>query len=63
MVEELPHVLWTYQTTPRRSKEETPFFMTYGVKAIIPIKTSFPMLRSSTFILSNNDELLGKSLD
>ena len=25
-VEELPHVLWTYRTTPRRSTRETPFF-------------------------------------
>ena len=28
-VEELPHVLWTYRTTPRRSTGETPFSMTY----------------------------------
>ena len=27
-VEELPHVLWTYRTTPRRSTGETPFAMT-----------------------------------
>ena len=25
-VEELPHVLWTYRTMPRRSTGETPFF-------------------------------------
>ena len=25
-VEELPHVLWTYRTMPRRSTRETPFF-------------------------------------
>ena len=29
-VEELPHVLWTYKTTPCRSTRETPFSMTYG---------------------------------
>ena len=40
-VEELPHVLWTYQTAPRRSTGETPFSMTYGAKAIIPLKTRF----------------------
>ena len=28
-VEELPHVLWTYITTPCRSTRETPFSMTY----------------------------------
>ena len=28
-VEELPHVLWTYRTTPCRSTRETPFSITY----------------------------------
>ena len=62
-VEELPHILWTYRTTPRRSTRETPFSMTYEVEAVIPIETSFLTLRTSTFTLSNNEELLGKSLD
>ena len=62
-VEELPHVLWTYRTTPRRSTGETPFSITYRAEAVIPLKTSFPMLRTSTFTPSNKDELLGKSLD
>ena len=62
-VEELPHVLWTYQTTPRRSTGETPFSMKYGVKAVIPLKTGFPTLRTSSFNPSNNDVLLEKSLD
>ena len=35
-VEELPHVLWTYRITPRKSIGETPFLMTYGAKAVIP---------------------------
>ena len=29
-VEELPHVLWTYQTMPRKSTRETPFSMIWG---------------------------------
>ena len=62
-VEELPHVLWTYRTTPRRSTGETPFSMTYGAEAVLRLETSFPMLKSSTFTLSNNDELLGRSID
>ncbi|XP_075665420.1 uncharacterized protein LOC142635090 [Castanea sativa] len=62
-VEELLHVLWTYRTTPHRSIGETPFSMTYGVEAIIPLKTSFPTLRTSSFTLSNNDELLERGLD
>ena len=37
--------------------------MTYGVETIIPLETRFPTLRTSSFTLSNNDGLLGKSLD
>ena len=62
-VEELSHILWTYRTTPRRSTWETPFSMTYGAEAIIPLETGFPMLRISSFTLSNNNGLLEKSLD
>ena len=62
-VEELPHVLWTYQTTPRRSIGETPFSMTYGVEVVIPLETRFPTLRTGSFTLSNNDGLLDKNLD
>ena len=62
-VEELPHVLWTYQTTPRRSTGETPFSMTYGAKVVIPLETGFPTLRTSLFTPNSNDNLLEKSLD
>ena len=62
-VEELSHVLWTYQTMPRRSTGETPFSMTYGAEAVIPLETGFPTLRTSYLDPSNNDKLLGKSLD
>ena len=62
-VEELPHVLWTYRTTPRRSTGETPFSMTYGAKVVIPLETGFPTLRTSLFTPNSNDNLLEKSLD
>ena len=62
-VEELSYVLWTYRTTPHRLTRETPFSMTYGVKAVLLLETGFPTLRTSSFTPSNNDKLLGKSLD
>ena len=62
-VEELPHVLWTYRTTPCKSIGETPFSITYGAEVVIPLKTGFPTLRMSSFTLSNDDGLLEKSLD
>ena len=62
-VEELPHVLWTYRTTPRRSTKETHFLMTYGAEAVILLETGFPTSRTSSFNPSDNDEQLTKSLD
>ena len=62
-VEELPHVLWTYRTTPQRSTGETPFSMSYGAEAVIPIETGFPTLITQTFNPNDNDRLLEKSLD
>ena len=62
-VEELPHILWTYQTTPRRSTGQTPFSMSYGVEAVIPIETGFPTLGTQTFNPNDNDRLLERSLD
>lgn len=62
-VDELPHVLWTYPTTPWRSTGETPFSMTYGFKAIIPLEMGFPMLMTSQFDPNENDQLLQDSLD
>ena len=62
-VEELPHVLWTYRTTPRRSTGETPFSMTYGAEAIIPLKTDFPTLKTNSFSPNSNDNLLERGLD
>ena len=62
-VKELPHILWTYRTTPHSSTRETPFSMTYGVEAVIPLETGFPTLRTSSFTPSSNDDLLEKSLD
>ena len=62
-MEELPHVLWTYRTTPRKFTGETPFSLTYGAKAVIPLETGFSTLRMSSFTSSSNDGLLEKSLD
>ncbi|XP_075633837.1 uncharacterized protein LOC142606359 [Castanea sativa] len=62
-VEELPHVLWTYRTTPLRSIRETPFSLTYGAEAVIPLETGFLTLRTCLFALDSNDNLLENILD
>ena len=48
---------------PRRSIGETPFSMTYGAEAVIPLETGLPTLRTSSFNPNDNDEQLKKSLD
>ena len=62
-IEELPHVLWTYQTTTQKSTGETHFSITYGAEAVIPLENGFPTMRTSTFTSDGNDELLKRSLD
>ena len=62
-VEELPHVLWTYRTMPRRSTGETLFSMTYGAEAVIPLKSRFLTTRTSSFNPKDNDEQLARNLD
>ena len=37
--------------------------MTYGAETVIPLENGFPTLRTSSFNMSNNSELLEKSLD
>ena len=37
--------------------------MTYGAKAFISLETGFPTLKTSSFASSNNNGLLGKSLN
>ena len=62
-MEELPHVLWTYRTMPRRSTGETPFSMTYAAEAVIPLETTFLTLKTSSFSPNSNDNLLERGLD
>ena len=57
-VEELPNVLWAYRTTPRRSTGETPYSLTYGMEAIIPLEVGLPTIRSEIFEPANNDEVI-----
>ena len=37
--------------------------MNYRVEAVIPLEANFLMLRTNSFTPSDNDELLGESLD
>ena len=47
--EELPNVLWAYRTTARTPTGETPFNLTYGIKAIISVEVGLTSLRREFF--------------
>lgn len=61
--EELPNVLWAYQTILRRSMGETPFFLMYGTETVIPAKISLCSARVLGFASTKNEELMVKQLD
>ena len=37
--------------------------MSYGAKAVIPLETGFPTLKTSSFSLNSNDNLIERDLD
>ncbi|XP_075651868.1 uncharacterized protein LOC142622298 [Castanea sativa] len=49
---ELPNVLWAYQTTPRRSKGETPFSVTYRAEAVILAEVNLCSAWATSFVLA-----------
>nr|XP_017217204.1 PREDICTED: uncharacterized protein LOC108194776 [Daucus carota subsp. sativus] len=61
--EELPHVLWSYRTSPRTSTGETPFKLAYGTEAMLPIKVGSPSHRVINFDEIANEEGLRVNLD
>ena len=61
--EELPNVLWAYRTTARTPTGETPFNLTYGTEAVIPVEVGLTSRRREFFDEQNNDDQLKQNLD
>ena len=61
-VDELPRVLWAYRMTNRKLSGMSPFTLTYGMKAIIPIEIEMPTLRIG-ILEEANAEAVAKDLD
>ena len=47
--EELQNVLWEYRTTTRVPTRETPFRLTFGTKAIIPVEVGLTSFLVKTY--------------
>ncbi|GAU40531.1 hypothetical protein TSUD_366960 [Trifolium subterraneum] len=62
--EELHNILWSYRTTPHSTTGETPFRLTYGTEAVIPVEIGEPSSRIEYPPDEDiNDELLREELD
>ncbi|VFQ70937.1 unnamed protein product [Cuscuta campestris] len=60
--EELPYILWTYRTTPRRATGETPFVLCYRFEARAPAEISLTTHREEIFDPERNEETLAAEL-
>uniref|UniRef100_A0A2N9F216 Uncharacterized protein n=1 Tax=Fagus sylvatica TaxID=28930 RepID=A0A2N9F216_FAGSY len=62
-VEELPSVLWAYRTTVRTPTRETPFKLTFGTEAVIPVEIGLTTLRTTFHKEEENKGQLRLNLD
>jgi len=62
-VDELLEVLWAYRCTPQSTTQETPYSLTYGVDAMIPIEIGDTSLRRQFFDVHLNNESMLINLD
>ncbi|GJV69913.1 reverse transcriptase domain-containing protein [Tanacetum coccineum] len=62
-IEQLSHILWAHRTMIKSSNGETPFSLTYGTEAVIPVEIGMPTLRTAEIDLTKNNEALGMNLD
>ena len=60
---ELPNVLWAYRTTARTPTGETPFRLTYGTEAVIPVEVGVTSTRWAAFCEEGNGDELRINLD
>nr|GEV66209.1 hypothetical protein [Tanacetum cinerariifolium] len=63
VVKEVPHVLWAHRTMIKISNEDTPFSLTYGTEAVIPIEILTPSLRCTEVNRGEKDEELLLNLE
>ena len=59
----MPHILWAYRTMARTSMRETPFRLTYGTEAVIPVEVGVTSIRREVFNEESNNDHLQINLD
>ncbi|XP_017413025.1 uncharacterized protein LOC108324597 [Vigna angularis] len=62
-MDELQEVLWGYRCTPHDTTGETPFNLTYGMDAMLPVEVGKPTIRRRIQNLQDNSDELRVELD
>jgi hypothetical protein len=62
-IKELPSVVWSLRTTPSRATGFSPFFLVYGVEAILPMDLEYGSPRSKAYDDRNDQTSREDSLD
>ncbi|GKA46238.1 reverse transcriptase domain-containing protein [Tanacetum coccineum] len=62
-VDELSNVLWAHRTSIKTSNGETPFSLTYGSKAVIPVEIGMPTYRTMMIREGLNEKEIRLNLD
>jgi hypothetical protein len=62
-IDELPCALWGNRTSPIRVMGETPFFMIYGVEAVLPPEVTMCSLHVKTYDEATQDQLWHEDID
>ena len=62
-VEYLPEMLWAYRTTRKSATQETPFGLTFGIEAVVPVEIGLKSPRIELASVEHNEETLRLNLD
>ncbi|GJU55705.1 reverse transcriptase domain-containing protein [Tanacetum coccineum] len=62
-LEEIYHVLWAHRTMIKSRNGDTPFSLTYGMEAVIPVEIGMPTFRTVEIDVAENDEALEINLE
>ncbi|GKE98758.1 reverse transcriptase domain-containing protein, partial [Tanacetum coccineum] len=62
-VEEVPHVLWAHRIMVKTSNGDTPFSLTYGTEAVLPVEIGMPLLRCTEVNQAENDKCILLNMD
>ncbi|VFQ89730.1 unnamed protein product [Cuscuta campestris] len=54
-LEALPHTVWAHRVTSRRATGETPFVLTYGCEARLPVEAEIPTFRETVYQPGQNE--------